>query len=334
MKVRTSIVFLLMLLLCVSRVQCREWRFDVDRTSVAAYDATSWIPGGVGVLDGTFLFLSVLESRAASYLRFGAGPAFSDDYYFLIPELESSFHWYTGVELTSGAALDSTRVYTNVELAQVVAGDRYHRKRWAELALGEVSRLVLPIAGVPYFLHRPSLRFSADAADDPFWSVLQAHLGLTGALEVGHAQALGLWAFPVANASLNVLFPVVGEYLYVGVAAHGTAVFPGFTPVAVYPAGAYAGYDSALDLAASIELRSRFLKFELLFPMSLELVLFGAADVSSPSLDVTAFGNASYHVGAYVEQAGNFPSLFSYRLQVGASWDVLTGAASLLFTIQ
>ena len=205
---------------------------------------------------------------------------------------------------------------------------------WAELALGDVSRLVLPAAGAPYFLHRPSLRFSVDAADDPFWSVLQAHLRLSPALEVGHSQALGLWAFPVASASLNVLFPIVGEYLYAGVSGSGTVVLPGLTPVTAHPAGAYAGYDSALELGASVELRSRFLEFELLFPMSLELVVFGAVDVSSAALDLAGFAAPTYRVGAFIEQAGNFPLLFSYRLQVGASCDVLTGVVSLLFTIR
>jgi hypothetical protein len=149
-----------------------------------------------------------------------------------------------------------------------------------------------------YFLHKPSLRFSLDAADDPFWSVLQAHLEASSILEVGHSQSLGLWAFPVANASLDVFLPIYGEHLYVGVFGSGTAVFPSLTAATSYPAGAYTGYASAIGATASMERRSRSPEFELLFPISLDLVLFGSADVTSPVLDFAACTNPSYRVGA------------------------------------
>jgi hypothetical protein len=184
-----------------------------------------------------------------------------------------------------------------------------------------------------FLLHGPSLRLSIHAAEDPFWSVLQFHLNASGAVEMGHSESLGLWAFPVANAVASALLPVIGEYLYLGVSGSGSAVFPGLTTGVSYPEGAYDAYANPLAFSATAEIRGRF-RFAILYPMAMELVVFGTVSGTAQSMDLPGLAGPTYVVGAYLEHLGGIRYAISYRVDIGVSYDIQSGAFGLILALR
>jgi hypothetical protein len=326
MTKKREILSILVFTACM-HVWALEWRLGIDQ-STQPFSVGFW------PINQTSLFVSQLGFRDAVTVRFGGGPSFSDEYYVLLPERETSFFWYTGVELVRTEGVDSTGAYTSMELDQVLFGDRYHIKRWLSLSLGNESRLLTGVTVDPLFLHRPALRLRGEAADDPFWSVFQAHAGVSGALELGHAASAGFWVFPVAEVNLDLKVPVIGEYLYLSLSGSGTATFPSLTPGVAPAEGAYSGYTAPLRFGGTAEMRSRFLKIEPIAKVAVELVVFGSATGTAAALDLSGLSGQIFTVGAFLEGALEIPYLLAVRLQVGATYDLETRGFGFLFAVR
>ncbi len=294
-------------------------------------------------------------AREGGYLKLGYGLAFDQNYYFLLPELESAMWANAGLDMLAGKpsgftpggaaeadgpARDYKRVYGDLGLQQVLLGDRRHANSWLMLSLSEVSRYVMPAASgaetaapAAFFTHAPGAELSFNLGSrKSFMEVLSLSGGAGVTLEAGHGEGRDPWAFLMSGARLGFKVPIAGKYLYLDASASLSALVANYTPAAAIPAWSYTDYSSQAECSGGIDLKSRIFQFDPLVTIAIEPGIgvggsFGAASVFG--LNPLEF---KPKLRAFVDIALDASPQYALRVRLGATYDPETREFGFLFS--
>jgi len=330
-----------------SAAHAQMWRLEPDLTF--EYTGMGWTP-----LDAVIAAVDHIGVRQGGYVRAGYGVAIDMDYYFLIPERESAFWAYAGMDMLGGAATgftpggaaevdgphrQYTRAYLNLGLEQVLFGDRRHMRRYLMLSVGDVSRYVMPAAAATesaapaaFFTHAPYARLSFELGSRrPFWNVMSLAGGAGATLEAGHSGTIDPWAFVMADADLGFRLAIAGHWLYLEGTASLDALAANLTPGVAIPAWSYLGYADKASAAAGLDLKSRVLQFDPILPMGLDLGVGAGTRIEAAELAQLDPLSAIPILRAFTELALGIDGFLTLRVRVGATWDPSSGEVGFLF---
>lgn len=347
-----KLIILCLLLSAAFLLNSQEWNFNLNLSHST--------PGVMEVfpypVPEIVSFSTLMGARNSASIGFGVGPSFTDHYYFLIPEKEAAFSWFTGVDWSSRPDVIQTWAqnadparelhtnenfldfYTDVRLTQVLLGDRYHDKANISVTLEHSTRFALPLdsdsATEAFFLHQPGISLNIEAADDPFWSVLAFSTTLAATMEMGHTlQNNSFWAFLGTNGQLNARLPIILKYLYVELDTVVQAVPVNLRSQSELPLFSYSGYESLYTGEAQLNLKSRVWEFELMLPMALELGAFVSAEYSSNDITADSFLQTPLYVGGYGELKVEIPNVTAVAIQAGVIYSFKTDDFGFYFKI-
>lgn len=330
------ITVLLFIYVYSTSIYGQEWELDIE-PSHSSLGLAGYFPNPVPAL---ISFSTLTGARNSAQFGIAIGPSFTDHYYFIIPEKEASFFWHSGVnwikksfEIESSNTVGSENFfqpYTHISLNQVLLGDRYHRNANLNITLQHKSSLYSPIdedrEGQLFFRHTPEIDLNLIAIEDPFWSVLGLEASLSLPLEMGHLSGGdSFWSFLTFSGYLNAKLPIISKYLYLNLGFSSEIILKNFVPQVDIPDYVYTNYNSQYHFQSQIDLKSRIIEFEPLYPMAIELGIFIMADYTTDQISTEEILSLPLKIGAYGEFKVEIPfNIMSLSVQAGVLYDIST----------
>lgn len=339
-----DIVLFIFIFISSRSIYSQEWESDIF-PSYLFFDGADYLPHSV---PSGFSFSSLVGAGNSAQSGIPIGPSFTMNAYFFIPEKETSFFWNTGVNWinqTFGQKSSNTissesffQPYTNISLNQVLLGDRYRRTANFNITLQHRSSLYSSIdeeaEGHLFFRHTPVVNLNIITIEDPFWSVLGLNANIALPLDLGHLIHVdSFWSFFVVFGDLNVKLPIISNYLYFDWVLLSEIVLIDFIPQVDIPNYVYTNYTSPYHFKNQLDLKSRLIEFDPLYPMAVELGIFIMVDYAIDQNSTEAFLSLPLKIGAYGEFKIEIPQLMNLSVKAGAIYNISTKKIGFYFQI-
>lgn len=307
------VFFLIILLFLPSPLYSQDWGF-----------AFEILPIGIGVGIGFDHEYSFLVKGKETKFEIILGYIWDNEEWYGLgnnPSTEPD----TNTEFTM---LQMSNIYIKQELIQTIIGDHYAKDYYFDIGLRLFSQFKIPmifdnskqffqsdtILGDKLSLYyKFTLLCDFTHLDDPFWTSLGMKIYNEINIHAGSELDWRFWTFLSNYNQLDFWFPIIGEFLFfhiLGIGEFASSSFNNNVPLSFYSypfldgdkvRGIDKTYRDLILMSGSLELISRFLKFELFFPMSIGLGLFGDMGLVDNNIAKVSVINLNSSFGAFVE---------------------------------
>lgn len=237
----------------------------------------------------------------------------------MTPTIEPDF----SIEYTG---LDVSDIYFKMELFQNIFGDHYTEKYFFDIGIKLYSRFRIPmkifedreffqsgsiIGDKLSHHHKLSLILLFLLVNDKFWTYSGLGIRNQLSIEAGSEFDWRFWSFFSNSFEIEVWIPIINRFLFIHIKGIGELISSSFNrdvQLAFYNysildkvRGVDPQYRDTILLVASAEIISRFLEFEILFPMSLGIGIFGDTGLVSYNIKSISSINLKSSLGTFIE---------------------------------